>query len=306
MKAVVWLWIVLDVLPAAAKVFLTSPGQSITIECGEDDIYSDLAWYHKSKLIIKIYQSGILHKGKTEIAVRTSLENTNLVINQVKESDAGMFKCEIKGKSHEHTLLVATVSANPTGDLLLGSKATLKCQVSGLIGSNVQWKNPFGNPHMGSELNPVTRSDEGSWNCMFSHYGVTYDVKLDVKVTEPAPTTPAPNPSASSDGIPDARCTNCVTTLSHDEEPLLGLNWWMWVVIGVACVVLLVLMVTIFCLYKMIKKKKRKLMKRRNGHQPLTPRRYCQCIRPTAAAKLEQRHGRKRQSAPPLQLLLAE
>ncbi|XP_068614784.1 opioid-binding protein/cell adhesion molecule-like [Brachionichthys hirsutus] len=303
--------LVLAAFPAAADVFLASPGRSATIECGGDTSYSNLAWFHKNELILKVRRNGVPSKGKALIVRRTSLQNTKLVIMKVTESDAGMFTCEVDGKSHQHALLVATVSTSPPGELRLGSKATLRCEVKGLMeGSTVQWKNPFGSPHTGAELNPVTRSHHGSWNCTFSHNGVTYNERLVVKVTGPAPKTPSPNLSESSDDTPNAPPTTGVANAPPNAGLLLGLSWWMWVVILVGGgVVLLLLLVAVICLYKRIKRKKRKLLKMRNGHQPLTPRQYCQCNRrPTAAAKLEQRHRRKRQSVPPpsLQLLLAE
>lgn len=80
-----------------------------------------------------------------------------------------------------------SVSASPSADLQLGSEATLQCQVKGLMPDYaVQWKRPGGSPHTTSQvvqLKSVARSDAGTWQCTFSHDGVTYNENLDIKVT---------------------------------------------------------------------------------------------------------------------------
>ena len=37
---------------------------------------------------------------------------------------------------------------------------------------------------------------------------------------------------------------------------VLGLSWWMWVIVGVGCLVVVLLLVVVICLYKRIKRKK--------------------------------------------------
>lgn len=81
--------------------------------------------------------------------------------------------------------LSVSVSASSSGDLLLGSEVTLKCQVTGLNpDSTVQWESPGGKSHAGSqaELKSVARSDAGTWKCTFSYDGTTYSESLEIKV----------------------------------------------------------------------------------------------------------------------------
>lgn len=86
-----------------------------------------------------------------------------------------------------------SVSASPSAVLQLGSNATLHCQVKGLPPQSApQWRKPDGSLHPGSgvaQLNPVARSDEGTWNCTFSHDGLMYGRSLDIRVTGGSPTS---------------------------------------------------------------------------------------------------------------------
>lgn len=81
--------------------------------------------------------------------------------------------------------LSASVSVKPSADLQLGSKAQLQCQVKGLTqGPAVKWRNPGGSLHSSElQLDSVARSDAGTWKCMFSHDGLTYNESLEIRVT---------------------------------------------------------------------------------------------------------------------------
>lgn len=86
-----------------------------------------------------------------------------------------------------------SVSASPSTVLQLGSSATLQCQVKGLPSqAALQWRKPDGSLHPGSDvarLEAVACSDEGAWNCTFSHGGLVYSERLDIKVTGGSPTS---------------------------------------------------------------------------------------------------------------------
>ncbi|XP_031708667.1 T-cell surface glycoprotein CD4-like [Anarrhichthys ocellatus] len=302
MKTIVWFVFVLGALSAAGKVILTNLGQKATLECGVNAFNDRLVWHRGDDLIHSIPKNGFPLRGAVDIVGRSTVKrDTKLEISAVKKEDAGKFICTADGSRHEHILLVVSVWATPSGELLLDSVATLHCQVKGLDQDpSVQWKTPDGSPHSGS-LKSVTRSDAGTWKCMFSHDGGTYDRSLTIKVQEPA----TPSSSQSSNDVLKPTCPNCVThQASITAALLLGLSWWVWVAVGVGCLVVVLLMVFVIVLCKRIKRKKRKFQTMKNGRQPLKPKKYCQCDCPAAAAKPQQGRRREKPSAPPLQPLL--
>ncbi|XP_044216146.1 CD4-2 molecule, tandem duplicate 2 [Thunnus albacares] len=292
MKTIVWFVLVLSALSAAGKVFLGKLGQKATIECGVSTYTGSLSWHRGSELIIRVIKkNGLPHKGKSEIVKRSSLKDTNLVIDDVKEGDAGQFTCKAGGTTQEHTLLVVSVSVSTPGELQQGSKATLKCQVKGLVPDpTVQWKKPDGSEtqKQNFDLDPVQLSHNGIWECTIVHAGETYNETLNIKVKELATTT---SPSKTSKNITQP---GGPPPKSNDVLGPLGLSWWMWVAVGVGGLVVVFLMVLVIALCRRIKRRKRRLLKIRNAAQQLKPRQYCQCDQPTAAAKLQQgRRGEK-------------
>nr|AQZ26550.1 T-cell surface glycoprotein CD4-2 protein [Lutjanus sanguineus] len=309
MKTVVLFGFVLSALSAAGIVIVTKPGESVTLDCGVSSFQSSLEWHYKNGLIIRQSSRSFQSKGKVDIAQRSRLRQTSLTINGVKEEDAGKFTCVVDGRSQDVTLVVVSVSASPSTELQVGSGATLQCQVSGLNPDlTVQWKGPGGQVEKGSpvQLKSVARSDAGTWECTFSHPEGTHSVRLEINVQEP-PTTRAPAdvPSVPNQNSKDDQKKNCSTCNKTPKAgELLGLSWWMWVIVGVGCLVVILLLVAIICLYKRIKRKKRRLQKMKNSRLPLTTNLYCQCNRPTAAAKPQQGRRREKPSAPPLQLLM--
>lgn len=298
MKITVWFGVVLGALSAAGEVIITKPGQIANLKCGVQTYVNSLEWRHGDNQIFSAYKMLLVpRKGQGEIVERSQLRNTDLRIRGVKEQDAGKFTCEVDGKSQEHTLIVVSVSLRPSADLQLGSVATLECNVKGLNPDPpVRWKRPDGSlltESQTAQLKSLAHSDEGTWSCTFSHAGKQYSENIEIKVKEPVRTTLAPVPSKTSKGV----------TKGPPKLPL-GLSWWMWVVIGVGGVVVLLLMVFVVCLCKRIKRRKRILRKMKNGRQRPMPEQYCQCNRPTAAAKPQQGRRREKPSAPPLQPLL--
>ncbi|KAK9514009.1 hypothetical protein VZT92_027500 [Zoarces viviparus] len=307
MKTIVWFGFVLGALSAAAKVILTNPGQKAILACGVDAYNDRLEWHRGDDLIHSIPKSGFPRKGRGDIVGRSAVKwDAKLVISAVKEEDAGKFICTADGRRHEHILLVVSVWATPSGELQLGSEASLHCRVKGLAQDPpVQWKRPDGSPHSGS-LKSATRSDAGTWKCTFSHNGGTHDRSLTIKVQEPAEAATPSSPQSSNDVLKPT-CPDCVTqqaSLTPSAALLLGLSWWVWVAVGVGCLVVVLLMVFVIVLCKRIKRKKRKFQTMKNGRQPLKPKKYCQCNCPAAAAKPQQGRRREKPSAPRLQPLL--
>lgn len=111
------------------------------------------------------------------------------------------------------------------------------------------------------------------------------------------PTTSAPVTRSGS----DAPSSGVIENPAHDGVQLLGLSWWVWVAVGVGGLVSLLLLVfAIILCQKIRRKKRRKYLRVKNATQPLKPRKYCECNRPTAAAKPQQ--GRRREKPSPLPL----
>ncbi|XP_035528572.1 CD4-2 molecule, tandem duplicate 2 [Morone saxatilis] len=305
MKTTVWFGIVLGALSATGKVFITKTGTDTVLECGVNTFSSILTWNKNNENIRTARLTrGLLTKavGSAAIVKRSTLKNTNLEITNVMVEDAGKFTCEADGQPHHHTLLVVSVWASPSGKLQVGSEAKLHCQVKGLDPlPKVQWTRPDGGEHSGL-LNPVTSSDDGTWKCTVSH-DRTHTEVLKIEVTKPTTTKPAPIPSQNSK---DGRQPGGTHPKSPSDAPLiLGLSWWMWVIIGVGCLVVILLMVFVICLCKRIKRKKRKLQMK-NSRQLKTPKQFCECNRPAAAAKPRQGRRRDKSSDLPLQPLLIE
>lgn len=311
MKTIVCFGFVLGALSAAGKEISAISGGAVTINCGADTFRHNLEWHHGSDRIYKLFsKSGFPIKGKGDIVGRSKIrEETNLEISRLTEGDAGQFVCIVDGTRYEHTLVVGSVSVSvrPSQSLQWGSAAWLECQVRGLSSNPpVQWKGPGRNQPIASHtahLESVARSDAGTWECTFSLGDQSHSRTISITVVGP-PTTPAP-PQDGKKTDHKTACPSCATKSPSESPLLLGLSWWMWVAVGVGGLVAVLLMVLVIVLYKRIKTRKRKLHKMKNSRQPLT-KQYCQCNRPTAAAKPQQGRRREKSSALPLQPLLIE
>lgn len=294
---------------SAAEVILTKPGQAVTFTCNVNS-YNTLVWSHGGITIVTIDgKTGQSRKGMSNFEKRFTTGDKTLRISPVKKEDAGTFSCTADGKREDHTLLVVSVSQSPPGDLELGSEATLQCQVTGLSSGSVpHWKRPDGSETnlQTAQLKPVTDSYEGTWECLFTHGGVSYSESLVVKMKK-SPKTPAPLPSQKSEGGDHPTCIGCVSGSPPTQIlPLPDMKWWIWVAIGVCSLVVIILVVVLIILCRRITGAKRKRQRRQNGHHPLEPRQYCQCNRPTAAAKAQQGRRREKPMALPRQPLLME
>ncbi|XP_053182930.1 CD4-2 molecule, tandem duplicate 2 [Scomber japonicus] len=299
MKTIVWFMLVLGPLTAAGDVVVVKQGEKAIINCGGntdprmDPVNVD--WKRGQESLIRYFKRGTPLKGQSDTAKRSSLRQANLVISDVNKEDAGKLTCLADRQTYPHTLLVVSASVSPSGELKRGSKATLKCQVYDPNPvPKVQWMKPGVDKPTESHtvvLNPVDLSDAGTWVCEFPWDGQTKNVSLKIKVKAPEPTTVSP--SKTSEGNKKT-CNNCDST-SNDSGllVLLGLSLWVWVGIGVGSLVTISLMVVVIVLYKRIKRRKERHRRLKNSRQPLTPRQYCECDHPTAAAKPQQ--GRRRE-----------
>ncbi|KAM8734213.1 CD4-2 molecule, tandem duplicate 1 isoform 2-T2 [Acanthopagrus schlegelii] len=306
MKTVVWFGFVLGALSAAGTVIVTRTGETATLQC--QSYMRTLEWLRESEIVFSDRKYS--RKVKTDLTQRSIVKQSNLVISNVKPADAGSFTCKSDGRIHQQTLVVVSVSADPSAELHPGSKVTLQCEVNGLSPSpTIQWQRPDGSPLAGPSqtVEPVALSDAGTWACKFTYGGEMYTQNLPIKVKEPVTTTtPPPVSSKNSKNDPKNPETPSTSDLPNAAGQLLGLSWWMWVVIGVGCLVVVLLMVLVIVLCKRIKRRKRKLQMMKDGRQLLTPRQYCQCNCPAAAAKPQQGRRREKPSVPPLQPLLME
>ncbi|XP_029959042.1 T-cell surface glycoprotein CD4-like [Salarias fasciatus] len=306
MKAIVWCVFVLGAVSAAAKVVMTNAGEKVMLEC--DAARSDsLQWYQTDKMIVSVdMKSGRQQPGNAPVAKEkrsTVRQDTELHISGVTEKDAGKFTCKASRKTTEYVLLVVSTSVSPSPVLQPGSEARLRCQVKGLdTGLTVQWKKPDGSLLSDSQevqLNSATTSDGGTWQCVVQYGSETFSRDVTIKVedakltTTSAPVTQrgpqAPGPGVTADDPADV------------GVQLLGLSWWVWVALGVGCLVSVLLLVLAIILCQRIKRKKRRrYLKVKHVPQPLTPRKFCECNRPTAAARPQRGRRREKPSALPL------
>ncbi|XP_026173328.1 T-cell surface glycoprotein CD4-like isoform X2 [Mastacembelus armatus] len=308
MKIIVWVGCVLGALSASGKVFKSKAGHTALLECGHSFTRA-MIWRHNSNLIISVNgKTGFFRKGQGDLVLRSSVKYVNkLEISGLKKEDAGKFICDADDKLTEHTLLVVSVWTNPSHELQLGSEAMLHCEVAGLNpGSTVQWKRPDGKLHEGSQivkLSSVAISDSGTWVCMFSHDGSSFQEDLNLKINIPTPKIPLhTSTTESSKEGQNVTCAKCDT---HPKSAFEQLNWWVWVAIGVGSLVVVLLMVLVIFLCKRTRRRKRMKMNMKNG-QHLRTKQYCQCNRPTAAPKPQQGRRKEKPSALHVQPLLME
>lgn len=308
MKTVIWFGFVL-IAVSTGKVFFTKVGQKAIIECGVPSFTKQLEWIRDNQQIIRIGRNGFLTKGQTDIAKRSRpKQDRNLEISSVIEEDTGKFTCKVDREVHQHTLLVASVSVDPSGNLQVGHNATLHCQVKDQnLGVTVEWTRPGGTPQKGSstfDLKPVADSDAGTWSCKLTYQGETFSESLNIKVSEPVLTTTKPDNPQSPKGKDGHKPTgrNHTGPKSGDAAVLLlGLDWWVWVAVGVGGLIVILLTIFVIILCKRNRQRKKKLQRMRSAEQPLKPKKYCQCDRQAAAAKPQQGRRREKPSALPLQ-----
>ncbi|XP_004550885.3 uncharacterized protein LOC101487258 [Maylandia zebra] len=195
MKMPVWFVFVLGALSAAGEVFVAKVGGKVTLKCGVSSYTRSLRWHHGNDFLHSVDQRGFPRKGSAELVQRSVVRLTNLEISSVRETDAGRFTCSADWTRHEHTLSVfsVSVSVTPSADLLLGSEATLQCDVKGVIeGCEVKWRSPkVDSPEWSptAQLKPVTSSHNGTWQCIITCGSNQLSEHLTITVQEPPPTT---------------------------------------------------------------------------------------------------------------------
>ncbi|XP_069551703.1 T-cell surface glycoprotein CD4-like [Brachyistius frenatus] len=305
MRTIVWFGLVLGALSAAGKVIITKVGERVTLDC-EVSSFKMLVWRHGENLIIRVDgKSGATRKGSGGIAQRSKVkQTTKLEISSVADGDAGTFTCSADATTYEHTLVLVSVSVNPSSVLQLGSNATLDCKVepSELVVTR-QWKRPDGRSPKGLpavELQSVDRSDAGTWQCTVSYQRETFSGSLTIKIKEHAPKTTTPSTSYNSKDSRKPTCVDCDHPSSDAVLLLLGLSWWVWLAIGLGSLVVILLVVFVIIMCKRVRRRKRKFLRMKNTPLPLKPKKYCQCDCPAAAAKPQQRRRREKPSALPL------
>ncbi|XP_008429603.1 uncharacterized protein LOC103477974 [Poecilia reticulata] len=314
MKTIILFGLVLGALSAAGNVYIAEVGGKVTLQCGVTRFSSRLEWQHDSLRILVFEKNGFVNKGSSEIKQRAKKsKETDMEISNIKETDSGKFTCVADRSPHDHHLIVVSVSA-PSGPLEVGADATLECKansgVSGQSQAVVKWRKPDGSVQTVSkvELKSVALTDEGTWQCLVSYQGKEFTKTVTINVEEPVPEPTTPiivnNPKYPNSG----NGKNSSGGVRGPEDPmmLLGLVWWIWVAIGAGGLVVIILIIVIIVMHKRNKRKKKKFLRMKKAQLSQKPKKYCQCVRQTAAAKPQQGRRREKPSALPLQPLLQE
>ncbi|XP_038140425.1 CD4-2 molecule, tandem duplicate 2 isoform X1 [Cyprinodon tularosa] len=309
MKMVILFGLVLGALSAAGKVFFAEVKTKVTLECGVSKDHKRLEWLKGKELIWR--HAKMPTKGGNDLASRSKLKNVDLDIYSVEEIDAGQFDCVVDGQRSHHFLIVVSVSVDPSGTLLFGTRATLECLVKEDPGTtaSVQWRKPDGSVHPNGKvvLKSVALSDKGTWQCKVSSNGKTFEKNVTINVNVPRPTTPAANGNQNSPDSKNGGDSSCVGCDEPGDQPhLLGLIWWVWVAIGAGSLVVIILIIVVVVMYKRNKRRKRKFLRMKKVQLSQNPKQYCQCVRQTAAPKPQQGRRREKPSALSLQPLLKD
>ncbi|XP_054903551.1 CD4-2 molecule, tandem duplicate 2 [Poeciliopsis prolifica] len=310
MKTIVLFGLVLGAISAAGKVFFGEVGGKVKLECGVNSFSNMVDWRHDG-LVLRIFKKNFPSKGQSKFRQRVKvIEEINMEISGIIESDFGKFTCAADGSSHEHDLIVVSVSV-PSGPLKVGADATLECKtnsgVSGQFNPKVKWQKPDGSVQIETrvELKPVASSDKGIWSCVVSCKGETFVKNVTINVEENVPKTAIPtlveNPKSSNSG--NGKNSTGGVRGSGDPLLLLGLAWWIWAAIGAGGLIVIILIIVIIVVHKRNKRRKNKFLRMKKAQ---TPKKYCQCVRQAAAAKPQQGRRREKPSALPLQPLLQE
>ncbi|MEQ2246655.1 hypothetical protein ILYODFUR_001602 [Ilyodon furcidens] len=322
MKTIILFGLVLGALSAAGKVFFAEVGQKVTMECGAPNFNSKLEWSRDTLIIRLTSKSSLPSKGQSPIAKRSKILNDkDLEISAVMETDFGKFTCNMAGVPHEHVLIVFSVLV-PSDALEVGAHATLECRVkSPDDAAKVKWQKLNGLQEYSHkfDLKSADSSHKGIWQCKMSYEQDTFtkNITINVKDPVPVPTTPplknkAPNSknrqnsTASPCGLTSFARPGGSTKNWSKDTVFLGLIWWIWVAIGAGGLVVIILIVVVIVVYKRNKRRKRKFLRMKKGQLSKNPKMYCQCVRQTAAAKPQQGRRREKPSALPLQPLLQE
>ncbi|XP_035251356.1 CD4-2 molecule, tandem duplicate 2 isoform X2 [Anguilla anguilla] len=254
--------------------------------------------------------------------VKTS-EAGSFTLQSVDVADGGKWACQLKKESKiDLPITVLGLSSTPAVTAGPGEPVVLRCELSqsGLVGSlGLQeggWERLSPNParllslekradgqlfwngtgargsglkfsqekldgNLSVTLKKVTVQQSGKYQCFlkFKDRGnVTAQVSLEVK--------------GQSDETNHGGGT--IGDQPNSKGVFLGLSLWVWLAIGVGCLVLIVLIIITVLLSQRNKRMKRRARKLRSMRQPLTARDYCRCSRSTVGRP----NGRRRGDAP--------
>ncbi|XP_047216596.1 uncharacterized protein LOC124865504 isoform X2 [Girardinichthys multiradiatus] len=313
MKTIILFGLVLGALSAAGKVFFGEVGQKVTMECGAHSFNSKLEWSHDMLIIRLLRKSHLTSKGQSPIAKRSKiLNNKELEITTVMETDFGKFTCNVDGVSYKHVLIVFSVLV-PSDALEVGAHATLECSVkSPDNAAKVKWHklNSLVEYSQKVDLKSADSSHKGIWQCKVSYEQDTFTKNITINVKDPVPeptTPPLKNKATNSKNRQNSTARPGGSTKNwFNDTVFLGLIWWIWVAIGAGGLVVIILIVVVIVVYKRNKRRKRTFLRMKKVQLSRNPKMYCQCVRQTAAAKPQQGRRREKPSALPLQPLLQE
>ncbi|XP_046890013.1 peroxidasin-like [Hypomesus transpacificus] len=281
----------LGLVPLEGIILFVKQGASAQINCGVKIKNQNVEWTYgdQKSLIVRINgRSGKQTKGNIpNIQVKRSGEH--LEIPSVGGGDVGLYTCKVDSAEHKHRLYIVTASVTPSSDVLLGTAASLHCQVTGEPKPKVEWLRPGGGLTESSgqvQLSDVTLKDAGDWTCRISKDGETHQEIVNVRVQSSKPTVP---PSGPKD-VSVTRCSNCSTVLQpgeteggevvvhgHGGLSLWGLSLWVWIAVGAGGLVLILLVVLVVLMQRRNRRMKRRGHKLRTVRQPLKPNEYCHC-----------------------------
>ncbi|KAG5856253.1 hypothetical protein ANANG_G00006080 [Anguilla anguilla] len=175
------------------------------------------------------------------------------------------------------------LSPNPARLLSLEKRADgqLLWNSTGARGSGLHFSQEKLDGNLSVTLKKVTVQQSGKYQCFlkFKDRGnVAAQVSLEVK--------------GQSDETNHGGGT--IGDQPNSKGVFLGLSLWVWLAIGVGCLVLIVLIIITVLLSQRNKRMKRRARKLRSMRQPLTARDYCRCSRSTVGRP----NGRRRGDAP--------
>nr|QBS13669.1 CD4 [Plecoglossus altivelis] len=301
----------LCLVPLEGTILFVKRGMSAKINCGVHIRNQNVEWTFgdKRSLIVRLNgKTGASNKGKfPNIHVKRSGEH--LEIPNVGVGDLGSYICKVDHTEYSHRLYIIEASVSPSGDVPLGSAASLHCQTSGDPKPQVEWLRPGGGsaPSSGQvQLSSVTLEDAGIWTCRISKDKETlHQETVSLRVQSLRPTVP---PSTPRD-LSVSRCPHCGTNLQpgqteggkvggspKDGSPLWGLSLWVWLAAGAGGLVLILLVVLVILVRRRNRRMKRRVHKMRTTRQPLKPNEYCHCN----SAVLRPPQGRPRDKTKPV------
>ncbi|XP_067094588.1 CD4-2 molecule, tandem duplicate 2 isoform X1 [Osmerus mordax] len=278
----------LGLVTLEGNILFVKQGVSTKINCGVKITNQNVEWTFgdQKSLIVRINgRNGKQTKGNfPNIQVKRSGEY--LDIQSADVGHAGLYTCKVDNTEHRHRLYIVTASVSPSSDILLGTAASLHCQVTGEPKPKVEWLRPGGELAESSgqvQLSDVTLEDAGHWTCQISKDEEIHQETVNIRVQSSKPTVP---PSGPRD-VTVTQCLNCSAVLQPEGGEvgvpgkgglsLWGLSLWVWIAVGAGGLVLILLVVLVVLMQRRNRRMKRRGRKLRTVRQPLKPNEYCHC-----------------------------